>query len=98
MFCAPIAFLQHFENMKPEGCFAPPPNIAVWGTQPPGLMFLKYCENFISVQTCLHILGCTAYILNREVDAFQANLLKKALLFAQTFKGKSFYLWFAVCR
>ena len=46
--------------------------------QPPGLMFLKYCKNFIGAQNMpIHLI---TYIFNRGVDAFKTNLLKMALV------------------
>ena len=44
--------------------------------QPPGLMLLKYCKNFIGAQNMpIHLIN---YMFKRGVDASKTNLLKKA--------------------
>ena len=35
MFCALITLLQYFKNIKPGGCFAPPPVILLGGKTTP---------------------------------------------------------------
>ena len=84
MFCAPITFLQYFKDIKPGSCFGPP--LMLLGGEannPPCLTFLKYCQNVVCAQNMLIYfrLHCLLYIFNRGIDASQANLLKKALLF-----------------
>ena len=81
MFCAPITLLHYFQEYKTGGVVLPPSEITGGAKQPPGFMFLKYCNNVLAHKTCRCILGCIAYIFNRGVDASQANLLKKALGF-----------------
>ena len=74
--------LQYFKNIKPGGCFGPPPLMSLGkGKQPPCVRFLKYCKSLISALNMLIYfrLHCLLYIFNRQVDASQANLLKKAL-------------------
>ena len=79
MFCAPITLLHYFQEYKTGGLFCPPSEIIGEAKQLPSFMFLKYCNNVFSAQTCRCILGCIAYIFNRGVEASQANLLKKTL-------------------
>ena len=82
MFCLPITLLHYFQEYKTGGLFCLPPSEITWGTkQLPGFMFLKYCNNVLAHETCRCILGCIAYILNRGVDASQANHLKNALIY-----------------
>ena len=96
MFCAPIAFLQHFENVKPKGCFAPPPtNIAVWGTQPPGLMFLKYCENFISVQNMLTYFRLHRLYIKQGGSCLSSQPLEKGPVICSDIQGQ--IILFVVC-
>ena len=61
-----MTFLQYFGNIKPGGCLPPSIDISEGPKQPPGLMFLKDCENVTAHKTCLYILGYVAYAPNRE--------------------------------
>ena len=66
------------------GRLAPPVTSVGGGSKvTPGLLFLKYCKNVISVQNMLiyFTLRCMhAYIFNRGVEASKANLLKMTLI------------------
>ena len=51
MFCAPITLLHYFQEYKTGGLFCPPPSEITGGAKhPPGIMFLKYCNNVFSAQ------------------------------------------------
>ena len=70
MFSALIKLLQYFKNLTQGGCLPFPSDISGGGPkQPPGLMFLKYCNNVVLLvhKTCLYILGYIVYTFNREV-------------------------------
>ena len=55
MFCAPVTLLHYFEEYKTGGLFCPPSEITGGGAkQPPGFIFLKYCNNVLTHETCLY--------------------------------------------
>ena len=78
MFCAPITLLHYFQEYKTGGLFC---QLFHWGggQNNPPILCPCIVITFLARKTCRCILGCIAYIFNRGVDAFQANLLKNAL-------------------
>ena len=80
MFCASITLLHYFQEYKTG--LPPPPPVKSLGRakQPPGFMFLQYCNNVLTAQNMPMYLSCIAYIFNRGGDASHTNLLKKALV------------------
>ena len=78
-----ITFLQYFKDIKPGGCFAPPPTDVTGGGRTTTLLkVLKVLSNVICAQDILIYfrLHCLLYIFNNGVAASKANLLKKALM------------------
>ena len=74
--------IEYFKNIKPGGCFAPPPAILLGGKTTPLFYILgSSVKTLLPHKTCLYsfsmVLGCIAYLFNRGVDASQVNLLIK---------------------